>query len=175
MAQKVWFITGSSRGFGRHWAEAALQRGDLVAATARNTDSLTDLVATYGERVLPLQLDNSSGRYVCKDRRSTLQNSIGLRLDRRPPVGYALPVPTHGARYLPVQTGWGGGCSARGCGRDARGTPRCAPRGHHPSLPPKQLCYFAPVSRAYCYAPKRHCDAIRVGGALRSPVPRRAS
>lgn len=57
MTQKVWFITGSSRGFGRHWAEAALQRGDLVAATARNTESLGALVQTYGDAVLPLQLD----------------------------------------------------------------------------------------------------------------------
>jgi NAD(P)-dependent dehydrogenase (short-subunit alcohol dehydrogenase family) len=57
MAKKVWFITGCSRGFGRYWAEAALQRGDLVAATARNTDSLTGLVETYGDAVLPIQLD----------------------------------------------------------------------------------------------------------------------
>ncbi len=32
---KVWFITGASRGFGRVWADAALKRGDKVAATAR--------------------------------------------------------------------------------------------------------------------------------------------
>jgi NAD(P)-dependent dehydrogenase (short-subunit alcohol dehydrogenase family) len=57
MTQKVWFITGSSRGFGREWTEAALKRGDLVAATARDTDSLTTLVKTYGDSVLPLQLD----------------------------------------------------------------------------------------------------------------------
>ena len=37
---KVWFITGTSRGFGREFALAALERGDQVAATARNTDSL---------------------------------------------------------------------------------------------------------------------------------------
>ncbi|WP_104118585.1 SDR family oxidoreductase [Arthrobacter sp. B1805] len=54
---KVWFITGTSRGFGREWAEAALERGDAVAATARNTDSLTPLVEAYGDRVLPLALD----------------------------------------------------------------------------------------------------------------------
>lgn len=54
---KVWFITGTSRGFGREWAEAALERGDSVAATARSTDSLTALVDTYGDRVLPLSLD----------------------------------------------------------------------------------------------------------------------
>lgn len=33
---KLWVITGSSRGFGRIWAEAALRRGDRVAATARD-------------------------------------------------------------------------------------------------------------------------------------------
>jgi NAD(P)-dependent dehydrogenase (short-subunit alcohol dehydrogenase family) len=33
---KTWFITGSSRGFGRVWTEAALERGDRVAATARD-------------------------------------------------------------------------------------------------------------------------------------------
>ena len=32
MAVKTWFITGTSRGFGRDWAIAALDRGDQVAA-----------------------------------------------------------------------------------------------------------------------------------------------
>ncbi|MEQ4715199.1 SDR family NAD(P)-dependent oxidoreductase [Nonomuraea sp. B19D2] len=54
---KVWFITGSSRGLGRNFVEAALSRGDKVAATARNTAHLDDLVATYGDAVLPLELD----------------------------------------------------------------------------------------------------------------------
>jgi NAD(P)-dependent dehydrogenase (short-subunit alcohol dehydrogenase family) len=31
MAVKTWFITGTSRGFGREWAIAALDRGDQVA------------------------------------------------------------------------------------------------------------------------------------------------
>ena len=57
MTKKVWFITGTSRGFGRQWALAALQRGDLVAATARDISSLNQLVETYGSAVLPLQLD----------------------------------------------------------------------------------------------------------------------
>jgi len=57
MAGKVWFITGTSRGFGREWAVAALDRGDKVAATARNTASLDDLVAKYGDAILPLELD----------------------------------------------------------------------------------------------------------------------
>jgi NAD(P)-dependent dehydrogenase (short-subunit alcohol dehydrogenase family) len=54
---KVWFITGTSKGFGRVWAEAALGRGDRVVATARNADTLTPLVEAYGDLVLPLALD----------------------------------------------------------------------------------------------------------------------
>ncbi|MBB6347687.1 NAD(P)-dependent dehydrogenase (short-subunit alcohol dehydrogenase family) [Nonomuraea muscovyensis] len=54
---KVWFVTGSSRGLGRNFVEAALSRGDKVAATARNAASLDELVAAYGEAVLPLELD----------------------------------------------------------------------------------------------------------------------
>ncbi|GGL89448.1 SDR family oxidoreductase [Nakamurella endophytica] len=57
MAEKVWFITGASRGFGKEWSTAALDRGDRVAATARDTSTLDDLVQAYGDRVLPLQLD----------------------------------------------------------------------------------------------------------------------
>jgi NAD(P)-dependent dehydrogenase (short-subunit alcohol dehydrogenase family) len=49
---KVWFITGASRGFGREWAIAALERGDSVAATARDTRTLEDLVEKHGDRVL---------------------------------------------------------------------------------------------------------------------------
>ncbi|WP_329250353.1 SDR family NAD(P)-dependent oxidoreductase [Streptomyces canus] len=55
--KKTWFITGASRGFGRIWAEAALSRGDRVAATARRPESLEPLVDAYGDSVLPLALD----------------------------------------------------------------------------------------------------------------------
>ena len=54
---KTWFITGTSRGFGREWAIAALDRGDKVAATARNLATLDDLVAKYGDAILPIELD----------------------------------------------------------------------------------------------------------------------
>ena len=54
---KVWFITGASKGFGREWAQAALERGDKVAATARKPETLDDLVDRFGESVLPLKLD----------------------------------------------------------------------------------------------------------------------
>lgn len=54
---RVWFVTGSSKGFGREFVLAALERGDKVAATARNTDTLSDLVEEYGDAVLPIRLD----------------------------------------------------------------------------------------------------------------------
>jgi NAD(P)-dependent dehydrogenase (short-subunit alcohol dehydrogenase family) len=54
---KTWFITGTSRGFGREWTIAALERGDRVAATARDTSTLRDLVAKHSDRILPLALD----------------------------------------------------------------------------------------------------------------------
>ena len=57
MVGKVWFITGTSKGFGRVWAEAALARGDRVAATARDAKTLQPLVARYGDGVAPIALD----------------------------------------------------------------------------------------------------------------------
>lgn len=54
---RTWFITGASKGFGREWSEAALERGDRVAATARRPETLDALVETYGDAVLPIQLD----------------------------------------------------------------------------------------------------------------------
>ncbi|HEY1487478.1 MAG TPA: SDR family oxidoreductase [Micromonosporaceae bacterium] len=56
-ATKTWFITGASKGFGHEWADAALERGDRVAAAARDPKTLDDLVDKYGETVLPLRLD----------------------------------------------------------------------------------------------------------------------
>jgi NADP-dependent 3-hydroxy acid dehydrogenase YdfG len=61
---KVWFITGASRGFGRVWTEAALKRGDQVAATARNVNSIADLNKKYGNQVLTLELDVTNTEQV---------------------------------------------------------------------------------------------------------------
>ncbi|MBN9620530.1 MAG: SDR family NAD(P)-dependent oxidoreductase [Actinobacteria bacterium] len=57
MATKTWFVTGASRGFGREWTEAALERGDRVAASARDLATLLPLVAEYGDSLLPIGLD----------------------------------------------------------------------------------------------------------------------
>jgi NAD(P)-dependent dehydrogenase (short-subunit alcohol dehydrogenase family) len=57
MAAKTWFITGASKGFGREWAIAALERGDQVAASARDASTLTDLEELFGDQVMAIQLD----------------------------------------------------------------------------------------------------------------------
>jgi NAD(P)-dependent dehydrogenase (short-subunit alcohol dehydrogenase family) len=57
--RKVWFITGASRGFGRIWAEAALSRGDQVAATAR---TLADVTNTEQARHAVVQAHAHFGR-----------------------------------------------------------------------------------------------------------------
>lgn len=61
---KVWFITGASRGFGRVWTEAALKRGDKVAATARKLSSIADFKEKYGANVLTLELDVTNPEQV---------------------------------------------------------------------------------------------------------------
>ena len=55
--EKIWFITGSSRGLGRSLTEAVLASGAKVAATARNPQQLDDLKQKYGAQILPLKLD----------------------------------------------------------------------------------------------------------------------
>ena len=56
-SSKVWFVTGTSSGFGRAWTEAALKRGDRVVATARDVGELDELVKAYGDAILALPLD----------------------------------------------------------------------------------------------------------------------
>ncbi|WP_339750719.1 SDR family NAD(P)-dependent oxidoreductase [Algoriphagus aquimarinus] len=76
---KVWFITGTSRGFGRVWTEAALKRGDQVAATARNLESISDFRENYGDKALLLELDVTNPDQV----RSALDHAVDYfgRLD----------------------------------------------------------------------------------------------
>lgn len=64
MENKVWLITGASRGLGRIWAEAALSRGDKVAATARTPEYIADLKERFGDAVLPLALDVTDSQQV---------------------------------------------------------------------------------------------------------------
>src|SRR6202049_2282112 len=54
---KIWLITGSSRGLGRAFTEAALAAGHSVVAGARNPDQLADLRSKFGEKIHSVSLD----------------------------------------------------------------------------------------------------------------------
>ena len=54
---KVWLVTGSSRGLGREIAKAVLASGDRLVATARDPRQLEDIVREYPERAMALALD----------------------------------------------------------------------------------------------------------------------
>lgn len=54
---KTWLITGASRGFGREFSIAALERGDRVAATVRNLSTIDDIADRFGDRLLPIELE----------------------------------------------------------------------------------------------------------------------
>lgn len=55
--QRVWFVTGSSSGFGRALSEAVLNHGDRLVATARHVDDIRALTSQGGEHALALPLD----------------------------------------------------------------------------------------------------------------------
>lgn len=61
---KVWFITGSSTGFGRSLAEAVLKHGDRLVATARNPEQLDDLVKQFPDSVKTIRLDITQPQMV---------------------------------------------------------------------------------------------------------------
>jgi len=54
---KVWFITGCSTGFGRHLAMEALQQGNQVAVTSRNTDDVKDIISQFPDKAVAIKLD----------------------------------------------------------------------------------------------------------------------
>jgi NAD(P)-dependent dehydrogenase (short-subunit alcohol dehydrogenase family) len=57
MKTQVWLVTGSSRGLGRAFTEAALEAGHRVAATARNSEHLIDIAHKFGDSVRTISLD----------------------------------------------------------------------------------------------------------------------
>ena len=61
---KVWFITGCSTGFGRNLAMEALQQGNQVAVTSRNTDDVKDIVAQYPDAAIAIKLDVTDAEQV---------------------------------------------------------------------------------------------------------------
>jgi NAD(P)-dependent dehydrogenase (short-subunit alcohol dehydrogenase family) len=74
MTSPVWFITGSSAGFGRELARAALERGDRVVATARRPEAVADLVAIAPDRATAVALDVT--------RQDQIDAAVAVALDR---------------------------------------------------------------------------------------------
>ena len=70
---KVWFITGSSTGFGRLLAEEVLRTGGSVAATARKVQQIEDLERKYPGHALALTLDVTKQEDVEKSLTDTLK------------------------------------------------------------------------------------------------------
>ncbi len=61
---KVYFITGCSTGFGRNLALEALQQGNQVAVTSRNTDDVKDIVAQFPDNAVAIKLDVTNQQLV---------------------------------------------------------------------------------------------------------------
>lgn len=55
--EKVWFVTGASKGLGLTLAKKLLNDGYKVAATSRSIDSLTKAIGKQDNRFLPLEVD----------------------------------------------------------------------------------------------------------------------
>ncbi|MFX3618509.1 MAG: SDR family NAD(P)-dependent oxidoreductase, partial [Sporolactobacillus sp.] len=53
----TWLITGCSSGLGRHLAQAVLKHGDKAVVTARKLSAIQDIVTSYPDTALALQLD----------------------------------------------------------------------------------------------------------------------
>jgi NADP-dependent 3-hydroxy acid dehydrogenase YdfG len=61
---KVWLITGCSTGFGRTLAEAVLEKGNYLMATARKPAALNDLINRYPKTAKATRLDVTSSQEI---------------------------------------------------------------------------------------------------------------
>ncbi|MGO4595154.1 SDR family NAD(P)-dependent oxidoreductase [Leifsonia sp. 2TAF2] len=76
----TWFITGAGRGLGRAFATAALDRGDIVAATARDVSALDDLRVRFPDRLYPFALDvtQHAAAAAVVDRATAIMGSLDV-------------------------------------------------------------------------------------------------
>ena len=81
ISHKAWFITGASKGFGYVWTEAAVARGDSVAAAARNIRSLDRLKVKYGDRLLSRSSSGTRAWSMPRSRKRT--SSLGTSMSRQ--------------------------------------------------------------------------------------------
>ena len=72
--KKVWFITGCSTGFGRELAKEVLEQGYNVVVTARKTADVADIVSTYPDNAIAIQLDVT--------KKEEIANAIAVAMNR---------------------------------------------------------------------------------------------
>src|SRR4051794_29088326 len=70
--KKVWFITGTSSGFGRALAEEVLAKGGRVVATARRPEVLQDLIEKYPDTARAVKLDVTN----LEDVKNSIQEAV---------------------------------------------------------------------------------------------------
>ncbi|TDQ11886.1 SDR family NAD(P)-dependent oxidoreductase [Pedobacter metabolipauper] len=76
--QKIWFITGASKGLGLVLTKLLLSRGDKVAATSRNAEEFSKSIQEHTENFLPLKVDLTSDESVGAAVGKTVERFGGL-------------------------------------------------------------------------------------------------
>lgn len=76
--QKIWFVTGASKGMGLLLTKLLLDKGDKVAAASRNTDQLKQSVGIESDSFLPIELDITNSEAVKKAINKTIEYFGGL-------------------------------------------------------------------------------------------------
>jgi NAD(P)-dependent dehydrogenase (short-subunit alcohol dehydrogenase family) len=66
VSEKVWFLTGASRGFGLEIARKILSQGDRVVATARRADGIAANFPDAGDALLAVDLDVTDGAQAAR-------------------------------------------------------------------------------------------------------------
>lgn len=97
--RRTWFITGTSSGMGYATAKAALEHGDLVAATARDTGAVGELTAAFPGRAvaIPLDVRDEAAARTAVSRTVAEFGGIDVVFNN---AGYALVGPVEGTSYL---------------------------------------------------------------------------
>lgn len=76
--QKIWFVTGASKGMGLLLTKLLLEKGNKVAATSRDSDSLKSNVGIESDYFFPLRLDITNSQDVKEAMNQVIEYFGGL-------------------------------------------------------------------------------------------------
>lgn len=76
--QKIWFVTGASKGMGLSLTKLLLDKGNKVAATSRNTKQLKHSIGIENDNFLPIELDITNSEDVKQAINKTVEHFGGL-------------------------------------------------------------------------------------------------